>query len=203
MLRYALVLLGAILGVLWSSPPTVFSVQAGPNSGKNTPNPPPPTPPSNPNPNPTPVARSTADTITLSNESGAAIANYPFQFGRPFVDGAIATAPQVLVGGSAVATQADVKNRYSDGSVQYAVVAVVIPTIPASGSLTLTFQNQAAPNNTPLTQAQMLGSSFNFNTVLSVTGVGAGATAQTVSTRARCWRTATTSCGPRGRWRRP
>ncbi len=115
-----------------------------------------------------------ANSITITNESGAAIHNYPFQFGRPFVDGAIATAPQVLINGSAVATQADVKNRYSDGSVEYAVVAVVIPTIPASGSLTLTFQNQAAPNNTPLTQAQMLGMHYMFHAQMSLTARRAG-----------------------------
>ena len=115
------------------------------------------------------VAQTTVtNTITVTNESGAAIANYPFQFGRPFIDGAIADVPQVLINGSAVATQADVKNRYSDGSVEYAVVAVVIPTIPASGSLTLTFQNQAAPNNTPLTQAQMLGLNYALSAVLSL-----------------------------------
>ncbi|MFZ3238076.1 MAG: hypothetical protein WA184_22235, partial [Stellaceae bacterium] len=87
------------------------------------------------------------NSITLTNRSGAAIRNYPLQFGRPFVDGAVAIAPQVLINGSAVTTQADVKNRYSDGSVEYAVIAVVIPSIPAGGSLTLTFQNQTAPNN--------------------------------------------------------
>ncbi len=122
------------------------------------------------------------NSITITNESGAAIHNYPFQFGRPFVDGAIATAPQVLVNGSAVATQADVKNRYSDGSVEYAVVAVVIPTIPASGSLTLTFQNQAAPNNTPLTQAQMLAMPYMFHAQIIVTGTAGGA-AQSIDAR--------------------
>ena len=124
------------------------------------------------------------NTMTIANVSGTSASSYPLQFGRPFVDGAVANAPQVLINGSAVTTQADVKNRYSDGSVEYAVIAVVIPSIPAGGSLTLTFQNQTAPNNTPLTQAQMLGSNYNFDAVLSVTGAGAGATAQTVSARA-------------------
>ena len=112
-----------------------------------------------------------------------ALSRYPLQFGRPFVDGAIANAPQVLINGVAVATQADVKNRYPDGSVAYAVIAVVIPAIPATGSLTLTLQNQTAADNTPLTQAQMLASAYNFDAVLSVTGAAAGAGAQTVSAR--------------------
>jgi hypothetical protein len=101
-------------------------------------------------------ARGVTNSITITNVSGGAISNYPYQFGRPFVDGAIANQPQVLVSGQPVATQADVKNRYPDGSVEFAAIAVVIPVIPASGSLTLTFQNQNAGNNTPLTQAQIL-----------------------------------------------
>ena len=122
-----------------------------------------------------------ANSITLSNASGAAIGNYPYQFGRPFVGGAIANQPQVLVNGQPVATQADVKNRYPDGSVEFAVIAAVIPAIPASGSLTLTFQNQSAGSNTPLTQAQMLASTYNFDASMALTPVGG--TAQAASAR--------------------
>ncbi|HEY3910671.1 MAG TPA: hypothetical protein VGM07_12380 [Stellaceae bacterium] len=114
------------------------------------------------------------NSITITNQSGAAISNYPFQFGRPFIAGAIADQPQVLIDGAPVPTQADVKNRYADGSVAFAVVAVVIPAIPASGSLTLTFQNQASAVNTPLTTAQMLDQSYDFvalATLKSTTGV--------------------------------
>jgi hypothetical protein len=57
-----------------------------------------------------------ANSITIRNASGDIRKNYPYQFGRPFVDGAIANQPQVLVNGQPVATQADVKNRYPDGS---------------------------------------------------------------------------------------
>ncbi len=122
-----------------------------------------------------------ANSITISNASGGAISNYPYQFGRPFVDGAIANQPQVLVNGQPVATQADVKNRYPDGSVEFAVIAAVIPAIPASGSLTLTFQNQNAGSNTPLTQAQMLASTYNFDASMALTPVGG--TAQAASAR--------------------
>ena len=122
-----------------------------------------------------------ANSITIRNASGAIRKNYPYQFGRPFVDGAIANQPQVLVNGQPVATQADVKNRYPDGSVEFAVIAVVIPALPASGSLTLTFQNQSAGSNTPLTQAQMLASSYNFDASMALTPVSG--TAQAASAR--------------------
>jgi hypothetical protein len=120
-----------------------------------------------------------ANSITISNASGGA---YPYQFGRPFVDGAIANQPLVLVNGQPVATQADVKNRYPDGSVEFAVIAVVIPAIPASGSLTLTFQNQNAGSNTPLTQAQMLASTYNFDASMALTPVGGAAQAASART---------------------
>src|SRR6516165_8711202 len=121
------------------------------------------------------------NSITITNKSGTAISNYPFQFGRPFVDGAIANAPQVLINGQPVTTQADVKNRYPDGSVEFAVIAVVIPTLPATGSSTLTFQNQATGNNTPLTQAQMLSLSYNF--VATTNLVGTTGVAKTASAK--------------------
>ena len=121
------------------------------------------------------------NSITVTNASGGAISNYPYQFGRPFVDRAIASQPQVLVNGQPVVSQADVKNRYPDGSVEFAVIAVVIPALLASGSLTLTFQNQNAGSNTPLTQAQMLASTYNFDASMTLTPVGG--TAQAASAR--------------------
>jgi hypothetical protein len=116
------------------------------------------------------------NTMTLSNVSGGAISNYPLQFGRPFVDGAIAVAPQVLVDGRAVPTQADVKNRYPDGSVEFAVIAVVIPSLPAGGALTLTFQNQTANSNAPLTRAQMLLMRYMFDAKMKLTPTTGGST---------------------------
>ncbi len=107
-----------------------------------------------------------ANTMTVSDASGAGETNYPLQFGRPFIDGVIARAPQVLIDGRPAATQADVKNRYADGSVAFAVIAVVIPQIPANGVLTLSFQNQTANSNTPLTSAQLLGSNYNFDAAM-------------------------------------
>ena len=95
------------------------------------------------------------NSITITNKTGAALSNYPLQFGRPFLAGAIRNQPQLLINRKPIMTQADVKNRYPDGSVEFAIVAVVLPSLPASGSLTLTFQNQSAGSNTPLTSPQM------------------------------------------------
>ena len=121
--------------------------------------------------------------ITITNQSGAVLTNYPLQFGRPFLAGAIPGQPQVLINGNPAPTQqADVKNRYPDGSVKFAVLAVVIPTIPATGALTLTFQNQAPAPGTPLTASQMLDPSYNFVAFMTLKSPTAGVT-KTVSAK--------------------
>ncbi|MBF6560550.1 MAG: DUF3383 family protein [Candidatus Binataceae bacterium] len=108
------------------------------------------------------------NTITVSDASGAGETNYPMQFGRPFIDGAIPHAPMILVNGAPVPSQADVKTRYPDGSVEFAVVAAVLPSVPAGGSVTLSFVDTTANSNTPLTSAQMLGSNYDFDAVTSL-----------------------------------
>jgi hypothetical protein len=95
------------------------------------------------------VSNAVVNSITLSLPTGTAT-NYPFQFGRVFKQGVIANYPQVLVGGSAQTTQADVKNRWPDGSVKFAVISCIIPSLSTSNT-TITFQNQASSNSTPVT----------------------------------------------------
>ena len=128
------------------------------------------------------------NSITITDKSGTASTNYPFQFGRPFVQGEIANYPQVVINGSPAPTQADVKNRYPDGSVEYAVISVMIPTIPANGSLTISFQNQSSGNNSPLTQAQMLDPAYNFDAKINITsgGVTKTASARTMLSSGNC-----------------
>src|SRR5215218_6316132 len=116
-----------------------------------------------PAPKPAPVPPQRADnTVRLANVSGARVASYPLQFGRPFVCGEIAHYPQALIDGTLALTQADAKNRCPDGSVKFAVIAVMIPALPASGAVTLTFRDQPSGNNTPLTSAEMLDPAYNF-----------------------------------------
>src|SRR5262249_24244543 len=63
------------------------------------------------------AAQNVVNSITITSRTGAVQTNYPLQFGRPFIAGAIPDQPQVLINGAAATTQADVKNRYPDGSV--------------------------------------------------------------------------------------
>ncbi len=108
------------------------------------------------------------DTMTVTDTSGTTQTNYPLQFARPFVEGEIADFPQVLIDGTPVTTQADIKQRWPDGSVKHSILSVLVPSIPANGSVTLTFQNQPGGNNTPLTQAEMLDPAFDFDAVIQI-----------------------------------
>ena len=107
-----------------------------------------------------------SNTITITSRYDADVVNYPLQFGRPFIRGEIRDYPQVLIGGVPVPTQADIKNRFPDGSVAFAVISIVIRRIPAHDKITLSLRNQSSGNNTPLTPAQMLNSKFNFDATI-------------------------------------
>src|SRR5215469_196654 len=101
------------------------------------------------------VQLSTANTITLTNQSGSPIAAWPFQFGRPFRPGDIPHNPQVLASNGAIPSQVDVKNRYPDGSVKFAIMATRV-NLPAGVPITLTFQDNASlVAVTPMTATQM------------------------------------------------
>ena len=112
--------------------------------------------------------RGVANSIVIGNAGRTAIRDYPFQFGRPFVKGAIPHAPQVLLDRKPIPTQADVKNRYPDGSVEFAVIAVVIPDLRVGATRVLSFQDTTANSNAPLTAAQMLAPRFDFDAAMSL-----------------------------------
>lgn len=110
--------------------------------------------------------------IIVQNDSGVVQNNYPMQIGRPFLKGEITNFPQAVIQGVSVATQADIKQRWEDGSVKHAALSFIIPSIPVSGGLTITFQNQTGSNNTPLTKEQMLDSAFAFDAITDLGSAG-------------------------------
>ena len=110
------------------------------------------------------------NSLTITEKAGVSTANYPVQIGRPFVTGEIANYPQAIVNGTAVPTQADVKQRWPDGTVKHAVLAFLIPNLASGATVTVTFQNQSSGNNSALSQAQMLG--FDFDAVIDAGSAG-------------------------------
>ncbi len=112
------------------------------------------------------------NTVVVSNKSDVTVTNYPMQIGRPFKQGEIVGYPSVSINGSTVLTQADVKNRWSDGSVKFAILSFVLPNLSANSTLTLAFSNQSSGNNTALTKSQMLGTNYNFDAQIKLTSGG-------------------------------
>ncbi|CAL2080315.1 conserved protein of unknown function precursor containing a type A C-terminal secretion signal [Tenacibaculum sp. 190524A02b] len=109
------------------------------------------------------------NTITITDLEGVTTTNYPIQIGRPFIKGEIKNFPQVLVNGTAISTQANIKNRYEDGSVKFAIISFLIPTLEAYGTKIITFQNQLNGNTTPLTSSEMLHKNYNFDANIKLT----------------------------------
>jgi hypothetical protein len=125
------------------------------------------------------------DSITLTNNTGSTVANYPLQFARPFVRGEIANYPQLgLCTNPTCAsvsawftTQADVKVHWDDGSVKHAIVSVVIPSVK-TGATHYLFRNQTECNcGTGETKQQMLSDPYNFDARMEFTQNGATKTA--------------------------
>lgn len=121
-----------------------------------------------------------SNTFTIREDVSTTTTNYPVQIGRPFVEGEIADYPQVLITGTPVTTQADIKQRWPDGSVKHAILSFYIPTLSAGSTITCSCQNQASGNNTGYAdKTAMLDSGFDFNATIAITN----GTTQTASAR--------------------
>jgi len=142
------------------------------------------------------------NSMTIVERAGVTTTNYPVQIGRPFVAGEIANSPQAIVNGTPVTTQADVKQRWTDGTVKHAILSFVIPSLPSNGSVTVTFRNQTSCNcgsGVRLTKAQMLDVAYDFDARIVLTS----GTSATISARAilNAWNGTTNSyVGPLWYW---
>ncbi|GJL55236.1 MAG: hypothetical protein NPIRA02_23680 [Nitrospirales bacterium] len=78
---------------------------------------------------------------------------------------------QAKIQGMKVLTQCDVKNRWRDGSVKFAIVSFVVPSLPLSGGVEVEFVNQPTGHNTHfLRQAHMLEGEYNFDASIQMHG---------------------------------
>jgi hypothetical protein len=120
------------------------------------------------------------NTLALTNVSGSTVTNHPLRFARVFAEGEIADAPQVLLDGTPVDTQADVKTRWTDTTVKHCIMSLIVPSMTDDAPIEITFQNQASPDNTAITKASMLAD-YDFNAGISI--VGPGSVTRTASAR--------------------
>jgi hypothetical protein len=112
----------------------------------------------------------TGNGIVIADTSGSAQTNSPQTVTRFFRQGDVPHFAQAVINGMPLFTQCDVKNRWSDGSVKFAIVSFVAPRITAQGTL-VTFQDQPSGNNTgALGTSEMLSSAFNFDARMALNG---------------------------------
>ncbi len=111
--------------------------------------------------------------ITIREKAGVTTTQYPIQIGRTFVPGEIPNFPQAVLGTTNLATQADVKSRWPDGSVKHAALAFYLPTLTANSTVTINFNNQTAGNNSGfLAKADMLANGLNFDATMELQNGG-------------------------------
>ncbi len=75
---------------------------------------------------------------------GGTLSNRPVSIGRVFRQGEISSFAKASVPGI---TQCDVKGRWPDGSLKFAIISFIVPSLPVSG-VSVSFSNQLSGNNT-------------------------------------------------------
>lgn len=114
---------------------------------------------------------SAADEIRIKNITRASQQNRPVSVARAFAQGEIANFAQASINGSAVPTQCDVKNRWPDGSLKFAIVSFVVPEAKAGATIVVSFSNQAAAGGAEaLSKSDMLSADYNFDGQIQLGG---------------------------------
>ncbi len=124
------------------------------------------------------------DTVTVTNMTAGSQVNRPVSFPRYFLQGEIPRCAQAVYGGVppsiastivraamvpggvGLLTQCDVKTRWPDGSVQFAVISFVIPSLASRGTYTVSFQDQPCSTDGFLTRSQILDPGAIWSTSL-------------------------------------
>src|SRR5689334_210094 len=122
-----------------------------------------------------------ANVVRIYEKHGQGSDNYPIKLGRIFVKSEIGASqfPQVLVNDVPILTQAEVKSRWSDGSVKHAILYFNVPVLPANGSARVTFQAQSTchcsrdGSAAGLTTQQMLDAGYDFDATITLHQAGA------------------------------
>jgi len=104
-----------------------------------------------------------SNTILITEPLGETRTNHPIQIGRPFIKGEIADFPVAVINGAPVPTQANVKQRYNDGSVKHAIISFVLDSLPAYSSIAVSFINQTTMSNEGMSKADMLNESMQLS----------------------------------------
>ena len=78
--------------------------------------------------------------ISLTEPFGIERKNYPLQVGRVFMQGQFPSSVQLRINSTSIPTQVDVKNRWPDGSIKFAILSALIPSIAPSAKMKIDFE---------------------------------------------------------------
>jgi hypothetical protein len=114
-------------------------------------------------------ASTVKDILKIYDTSGKTQSNRPVSVARAFRQGEIIQFAQASINDKAVLTQCDVKNRWPDGSLKYAIVSFVVPNLPGKGSVMISFSNQLSGNNTGYAaKNDLLSQDYDFDATIEM-----------------------------------
>jgi len=100
-------------------------------------------------------------TIVVRNLAAAAAKNVPLTFGHVFRKGDIRDGIAARIDGRLARVQADVKRRYDDGSVRFAIVSLVVDDVPEHGQARIELANGTATGGAAITPEQLRETPFD------------------------------------------
>ncbi len=101
-------------------------------------------------------------TVQITNPSNVELENVPVTFGQVFRQGDIQRGIVVRTDDRAIPAQIDVKRHYDDGSVRFAIVSIVLESLPAKEKITLALCDGPAKVDTraPAAVSDVLNAGF-------------------------------------------
>ncbi len=120
--------------------------------------------------------------LVLQNAGNARSPAKLITFGEVFERNRLNAGLQALIGNAAEPVQADVKSRYPDGSVRFAVLTMTTPKLRSGQKIPVMLRQAASPHpgNVNLRQA-LAAHDITVTLRLNATGADTGQTAQTLS----------------------
>lgn len=101
--------------------------------------------------------------VEIKNLSDQTVRDVPVTFGQVFKLGDLARGVAVSAGGDPVQAQIDVKRRYENGSIRFAIVSMMLDEVPPNGSVKLLLQDgtESRDSAAPISLDQLLGTDFD------------------------------------------
>ncbi len=107
--------------------------------------------------------------LTIREVAGERTRNYPVQIGRAFARGEIRNTPAAVIDGEPAPTQADVKTRWPDGSVEHVIVSFLLPVLEPGQIVRVDFEDRQDPGGAGLSLAAMLDPRYDFDARMELT----------------------------------